>query len=160
MGLLQSVRSRFSNTMVSMNEVSWLPEYTESSDCSIFPDDNTGTYGAGIVKEWFTEQETSFSHRWAPQSPWRMFGMCWRRPESTITNVRSWWKISCNTGWNESFDISEAYWNNATVNVYYIQRNIVCNIYFCGIFFIYFLARCFSLSRNGWLIYCHFNTLY
>ena len=119
LGLLQLVRSKFSNIMCPKNEVSWLPEYIE------WPRSSTNGFFLpwwhGHIPRWQCQGSSDsncermvqgaldiISHiDWLPQSPvltpLRIFGVCWRRLCAVVQLSHHQYKIleknECNTGW-------------------------------------------------------------
>ncbi len=91
LGMLQLVRSRFSNVMCPKNEVSWLPEYTEWPGYSISGFSRAyskmtmpGFIGLKLWKSGSGSMRHHFHtwighHRVQTLTPLRIFGMCWRR---------------------------------------------------------------------------------
>ena len=119
LGLLQLVRSRFSNIMCPKNEVSWLPEYTEWPDYSIngffLPQWHRHTLNMTMpgfirLKLWKRGSRSmrhNFHtrighHRVQNLTPLRISGMCWRRLCTMVPLSHHQYKIlvknECNTG--------------------------------------------------------------
>ena len=112
LGLLQLLRSRFSNIMCPKNEVSWLPEYTEWPGYSINGSYSkmtmSGFMGLRLWKSGSGSMRHHFHtwighHRVQTLTPLRIFGMCWRRLCTVVRLSHHQYKIlvknECNTGW-------------------------------------------------------------
>ena len=99
--LLQLVRLRVRNVMWPKKDLIWLPVCTGQGffmpdGTDIFQDDNVRINWVQIVKEWFWQRKTSFSHMdWLPESPeLNPIEELWDVLEKFTQWSNFWWNIN------------------------------------------------------------------